>query len=191
MMTGDLTVPPDGAEERPVQGFEFEVGTVNSAGEITQRQTHTARQFIETLPGGMSLELVMIPGGWYLMGCRAGDGFDDERPQHSVRIAPFLLGKYVVTQEQWASVMAWTPPYRCKGLRRPVDRVSWDDATAFCRRLAERTGRAYRLPSETEWEYACRAGTTSPFHFGDAIEGKWERFSSRSAPVQVLSLIHI
>ena len=160
---------PDGIEQHPAQGFDFEVVTVNGLGEIVQRQTHTARQFIENLDGGVSLAMVLIPGGTFLMGSRAGQGYDDERPQHSVVVPSFLMGKYPVTQAQWEAVMGWSPPYRCKGARRPVDRVSWEDARAFCARLSARTGRAYRLASEAEWEYACRAGTTTPFYFGETI----------------------
>jgi formylglycine-generating enzyme required for sulfatase activity len=103
------------------------------------------------------------------MGSRPGQGYEDERPQHSVGLGAFLLGKYPITQEQWGAVMAWEPPYRCQGPRRPVDRVSWDDAVEFCRELSEKTGRAYRLPSEAEWEYGCRAGSTAPFYFGETI----------------------
>jgi formylglycine-generating enzyme required for sulfatase activity len=152
-----------------LQEIEFEVVTVNKQGEIIARKTHRAQQFAQDLGGGVVLEMVVIPGGMFRMGSREGEGYDDERPQHIVRIAPFLMGKYPVTQEQWAAVMKWTPPYRCKGARRPVDRVSWNDASEFCERLAIKTGRAYRLPSEAQWEYACRAGTTTPFYFGQTI----------------------
>jgi formylglycine-generating enzyme required for sulfatase activity len=151
------------------QPFTFEVVTVDGAGEIVGQETHTAAQVVERLDGGASLEMVVIPAGAFLMGSRAGQGYDDERPQHSVRIRSFLMGKVPVTQEQWRAVMGRLPPCRCPGARRPVDRVSWDDARAFCARLAKRTGRAYRLPAEAEWEYACRAGTATPFAFGETI----------------------
>ena len=149
--------------------FAFEVVTVNDRGEITARETHSARQVTEDLDNGVSLEMVVVPGGTFLMGSSAGHGYDDERPQHSVKVASFLMGKYPVTQEQWQAVMGWIPPCRCKGARRPVDRVSWNDAREFCRRLSEKTGRAYRLPSEAEWEYACRARPTTPFYVGETI----------------------
>ncbi len=149
--------------------FAFETVIVDAAGEIIVRQTHTATQFVEDLGGGVSLEMILIPGGTFVMGSRAGQGYDDEGPQHSVRIPPFLMGRHPVTQEQWGAVMGGMPRCRCKGPRRPVDRVSWDDARAFCARLALTTGRAYRLPSEAEWEYACRAGTVTPFHFGETL----------------------
>jgi formylglycine-generating enzyme required for sulfatase activity len=149
--------------------FTFEVVTVDGSGEIVGRETRTAAQVVERLDGGVALEMVVIPGGAFLMGSRAGQGYDDERPQHSVRVRPFLIGKVPVTQEQWLAVMGRLPPCRCPGARRPVDRVSWDDARTFCARLAKRTGQPYRLPAEAEWEYACRAGTATPFYTGETI----------------------
>jgi formylglycine-generating enzyme required for sulfatase activity len=102
------------------------------------------------------------------MGAARGEGYDDERPQHEVTVAPFLMGKYPVTQEQWETVMG-KHPCRFKGARRPVENVAWDDAEEFCKRLSKKTGRAYSLPSEAQWEYACRAGTTTPFYFGETL----------------------
>ena len=102
---------------------------------------------------------------------------NDESPQHPVTVSPFFMGKYPVTQAQWRLVAAMPQvereldpdPSHFKGDNRPVERVSWYDAMEFCARLSAHTGREYRLPSEAEWEYACRAGTTTPFHFGEMI----------------------
>lgn len=149
--------------------FEFSTVTVNREGAIVERSIETARQVTELLGNGVTVEMVAIPGGSFRMGSREGLGFADEHPQHSVRVAAFFMAKYAVTQEQWAAVMDWTPPYRCQGAKRPVDRVSWHDSKEFCQRLSARTGRVYRLPSEAEWEYACRAGTTAPFYVGETI----------------------
>ncbi len=80
----------------------------------------------------------------------------------------FFLGKYPVTQKQYEAVMGNNPSY-FKGPNRPVENVSWNDTTEFFQRLSQKTGRQYRLPSEAEWEYACRAGTTTPFYFGETI----------------------
>ena len=151
------------------QEFEFETVTVNQRGEIIERKTCRAQQFTQSLGNGPVLEMVIIPGGTFLMGSREGDGYDDERPQHHVRLASFFMSKYPVSQEQWQAVIKWSPPYRCKGLERPVDRVSWNGAWEFCERLSKKTGRVYRLPSEAEWEYACRAGATTPFYWGETI----------------------
>jgi formylglycine-generating enzyme required for sulfatase activity len=159
----------DRTRERLEQEVEFVVPTVDRRGEIVDRRAHRAWQFTQDLGNGAILEMVAIPGGTFTMGSPVGRGYDDEHPQHEVTVAPFFMSKYPITQEQWKAVMEWTPPYRCKGASRPVDRVSWNDAREFCERLAEKTGPAYRLPSEAEWEYACRAGTTTPFYFGETI----------------------
>ncbi len=105
------------------------------------------------------------------------DSLSRERPQHQVTIKLFYLGKYLVTQAQWQAVAVLPQvnrrlnpnPSFFKGVNRPVEQVSWYDAVEFCSRLSQYTGRHYRLPSEAEWEYACRAGTTTPFHFGETI----------------------
>ena len=151
------------------QTVSFKTVTVDDRGQVISRDSHTAQQVTETLQGGVALELILIPGGAFWMGSRAGIGYDDETPRHRVSVPPFLMGKVPVTQAQWAAVMDWTPPYRCTGALRPADRVSWHDAMAFCARLSEQTGRGYRLPSEAEWEYACRAGTRTPFYVGENL----------------------
>jgi formylglycine-generating enzyme required for sulfatase activity len=93
----------------------------------------------------------------------------DEGPQHQVTVKSFLMGKYEVTQEQYKKVMG-TNPSDFKGKNLPVERVSWNDAQEFIRRLNSRgDGYTYRLPTEAEWEYACRAGTTTAFAFGDSL----------------------
>ena len=92
-----------------------------------------------------------------------------EGPQHYVNVPEFLMGKYAVTQGQWEAVMGNNPSY-FKGASRPVEKVSWYDTTKFCQKLSQITGKKYSLPSESQWEYACRAGTTTPpFYFGETI----------------------
>lgn len=105
-------------------------------------------------------EMVVLPAGSFEMGDLHGDGNKDEKPVRTVRIGQaFAMGKYEVTQGQWKAVMGSNPSYFKKcGDRCPVEQVSWNDVQAFIRKLNERTGMAYRLPSEAEWEYACRAG---------------------------------
>jgi len=153
----------------PQEPVEFEAVTVDRQGEIIARKTHRAQQYVEDPGGGVLLEMVAIPDGTFLMGSPRGYGYPDERPQHRVTVAPFLMAKYPVTQEQWKAAMGRLPPCRCKGARRPVDRVSWKDATEFCEQLSSKTGRIFRLPSEAQWEYACRARTTTPFYCGETI----------------------
>jgi formylglycine-generating enzyme required for sulfatase activity len=128
---------------------------------------------------GESLRLIQIPAGDFLMGSPANEPerFADEGPQHRVRLGGFLLGQTPVTQAQWGVVARWPKlerdlepdPSRFKGARRPVEQVSWQQAMEFCRRLSQRTGLPFTLPSEAQWEYACRAGTTTPFAFGKTI----------------------
>lgn len=131
------------------------------------------------LLGAVELEMVFIPGGTFLMGSEDSVEQSDsrEKPQHLVTVAPLWIGKTLVTQAQWKAVAALPAvkseldpdPSYFKGADRPVESVTWYDAVEFCARLTKETGRPYRLPSEAEWEYACRAGTTTLFHFGDAV----------------------
>jgi formylglycine-generating enzyme required for sulfatase activity len=116
-------------------------------------------------------EMVVIPGGKFLMGSKA-DPFaatqpsTEEQPEHPVAIKSFSIGKYEVTQEQWYAVMG-TMPSKSKGRKLPVEQISWDAAQLFLKELSKKTGKKYRLPTEAEWEYAARAGTSTTFSFGD------------------------
>ena len=163
----------------PLKLFEFEVVTLNNQGKETTRTRQQAKYYSEELGDGIWLDMVAIPGGHFLMGSPDGEGDADERPQHRVTVPPFLMGKFSVTQAQWSAVAAMPQVNRrlnpdssyFKGAMRPVETVSWDDAVEFCQRLSQHTNRLYRLPSEAEWEYACRAGTTTRYSFGDTITG--------------------
>jgi len=150
--------------------FDFEVVTVNARGNITNRQRHQAQFISEKLGSGAILDMVAIPGGSFMMGSpsREAGRSSDEGPQRTINISPFFMGKYEVTQAQYQAVMG-NNPSDFKGAKRPVENVSWDDAVEFCRKLTQKTGKSYRLPSEAEWEYACRARTTTPFYFGETI----------------------
>jgi len=176
-----------------VPTFAFEVVTVNLGGEIINRRRQQAEYFADNLGNGVILEMVSIPGGSFMMGLSKSERYPHSNydlvvvsakwwtegiPQHRVKVAPFYMGKYPVTQAQWQAVAALPPvdgelnpdPSEFKGANRPVENVSWYDAVEFCARLSLETGRHYRLSSEAEWEYACRAGTTtSIFHFGETI----------------------
>jgi len=148
--------------------IEFETVRVDQQGSVIERQTHGATVFDQDLGGGVVLELVAVPGGSFVMGSPRGQGYEDEWPQHRVTVASFLLGRYPITTEQWRALMG-AHVCRFKGPRLPAEQVSWAMATAFCRRLALATGRAYGLPTEAQWEYACRAGSSTPFSFGETI----------------------
>jgi eukaryotic-like serine/threonine-protein kinase len=113
------------------------------------------------------MDLILVPPGTFVMG--SDRGLPLESPVHAVTVAhPFLLGKCPVTQEQWAAVVGTNPSEFRGGRGLPVDSVSWDDAQTFCARLGQAAGRIVRLPSEAEWEYACRAGTATEFFHGES-----------------------
>ena len=171
-----------------LEPFEFTTVTVDSRGAVTDRRKGLAREFTENLDG-VSLEMVEISGGTFVMGSpkKERGRFFDEDTHHEVSVSPFYVGKFEVTQAQWRVVASWpsvatelsADPSFFQGEDLPVEKVSWDDAVEFCARLAKRTGRVYRLPTEAEWEYACRAGTTTPFAFGPTISPKIVNYDSK------------
>ena len=123
---------------------------------------------------GVTLELVEIPGGSFVMGSPESDqnAPATERPQRFVTMSAFAIGETEVTHAQWRAVMGMNlcdPTVSCKD--RPVETVSWEDCREFCGKLSELSGRAIRLPTEAEWEYACRAGSTTRYSFGDSNLG--------------------
>ena len=120
---------------------------------------------------GVKLEMVLIPAGKFMMGSPASEkGRNENETQHEVTLSkPFYMGKYEVTQEQWQAVMGNNPSSRTKEARLPVTNVSWLDCQEFIKKLNAKTSGGYRLPKEAEWEYACRAGTTTVYSFGDKI----------------------
>ncbi|NET82825.1 MAG: formylglycine-generating enzyme family protein [Moorea sp. SIO1F2] len=188
VVTIELGAGTEISPEIELEPFEFEVATIElkptgwfrrKTELIINRHQHQAYGFTEDLGNGVELEMVGIREGSFIMGSpETEEGHSDsESPQHQVTVKSFFMGKYPVTQAQWQAVAALTQvnrelkpnPSYFKGDDRPVERVSWYDAVEFCARLSEYTKRPYRLPSEAEWEYACRAGTTTPFHFGETI----------------------
>jgi formylglycine-generating enzyme required for sulfatase activity/uncharacterized caspase-like protein len=148
----------------------FTTKTVNKTGKIVNQENHQAKYFKEDLSNGITLDMVQIPGGSFKMGSPESEKgrSQNESPQHEVNVPGFSMGKFVVTQEQYQQIMGKNPS-SFSGAKRPVEKVSWNDAVEFCQKLSQQTGREYRLPSEAEWEYACRGGTTTPFHFGETI----------------------
>ncbi|HQE28575.1 MAG TPA: chitobiase/beta-hexosaminidase C-terminal domain-containing protein [Phycisphaerae bacterium] len=115
------------------------------------------------------LEMVQIPAGTFQMGDSTGNGEANELPVHTVTISqPFYIGKYEITQIQWQAVMGSNPSnFKDGDMNRPVEQVSWDDCQAFITALSTRLGRTFRLPTEAEWEYACRAGSEDDYYFGN------------------------
>jgi formylglycine-generating enzyme required for sulfatase activity len=172
------------AEASPpvLETFSFKMLAYDKRARIKDEREKTVKTFREQLSPDVWLEVVEIPGGVFTMGAPVSEiGPDTERPQHLVTVPQFWVGKYEVTQEQWRAV-AMLPkvkidlkrePSSFKGNDKlPVDTVSWYDAVEFCDRLQQKTGRGYRLLTEAEWEYAARAGTITPYAFGETITPK-------------------
>ena len=178
--------------------FAFDVITINDRGQQTQRKLNQARYFNEDLGNGITLDMVSIPGGKFMMGTEDEEierlvkkykleWFRNEKPQHQVTVKSFFMGKYQVTQAQWKAVASLPKfsnhldpnPSRFKGDNLPIENVSWEDAVEFCARLSRETGKEYRLPTEAEWEYACRSSTTTPFYFGETITGDLANYRAR------------
>jgi uncharacterized protein (TIGR02996 family) len=135
------------------------------------------RRTIE-LKKGVDMQFVWIPPGAFLMGSPASEeGRGRNEIQQRVSLPQgFYLGVYPATQEQWQAVMR-SNPSEVNGDSRPVDMVSWDDCAEFCKQLGAKSGKHLRLPREAEWEYACRAGTTTPFHFGTTISAQQANYN--------------
>lgn len=182
---GDSSVE-DAAEAGELLALSVETAQVVEAradtGEVTWRIDKHPLQvqgYREQLAKGVELTMVQIPAGSFLMGSAEDEPerYDNEGPQHQVQLQGFFMGQKPITQAQWQVVAGWQKlqrdlnpdPALRKGLHRPVESVLWEDAIEFCQRLSQRCGRTYTLPSEAQWEYACRAGTTTPFHFGGTL----------------------
>jgi formylglycine-generating enzyme required for sulfatase activity len=173
---------------------------------VISHQTHRGQYFSEQLDEMTQLNMMLIPSGTFMMGQTEAEkeelirmnGEEDyqnyyvrELPRHEVTVPSFFMGRYPITQAQWRVVASYPKidqdldpdPFNFKGANRPVEQVSWDDATEFCRRLSRQTNRTYRLPSEAEWEYACRAGTTTPFHFGETISDELANYCPQNREI--------
>ena len=191
-------------QNMPLQRFPTSTGLLRQEGGrwSTERRPLQVEGYREGLGGRLALTLIEIPAGSFLKGSPPDEPerFDDEGPQHEVKLESFFISQTPITQAQWRAVAGWQPlpaerwgqdlnpdpshfqtsegqaegevclfPGEANTDNRPVENVSWLDAMEFCNRLSQRTGRTYTLPSEAQWEYVCRAGTTTPFHFGDTI----------------------
>ncbi|NEQ39234.1 MAG: SUMF1/EgtB/PvdO family nonheme iron enzyme [Okeania sp. SIO3I5] len=170
--------PPPPRSEFPIQTFT--TVTVDRRGERISSRQGKAEVMTENF-NGVSLEMVKISAGRFLMGSPETEvgRRDTESPQHYVDVPEFFMGKYPVTQAQWEAVMGNNPSH-FKGANRPVENVSWRDATEFCQKLSQITGKKYSLPSESQWEYACRARTSTPFYFGETITSELANYDGTS-----------
>ncbi|MDJ0704694.1 MAG: formylglycine-generating enzyme family protein [Leptolyngbyaceae cyanobacterium MO_188.B28] len=173
--------------------FSFEVAMIerNPPGSgqwVITRQSGEGQLYEEKLGADLVLDMVMIPGGRFMMGAPVDEPGrrSTEGPQHEVVVRDFYMGRYPVIQAQWRFVASLPRvnlalklnPSSFKGDDHPVDCVSWLDAVEFCARLSQYAGQEYRLPTEAEWEYACRAGTTTPFHVGKTLSPKLANYDS-------------
>jgi formylglycine-generating enzyme required for sulfatase activity len=203
----EATAKPKPAPE--LLGYEFDVIRADERGRLVERRKERARFYVENAGAGVTLEMVELPAGSFVMGSNQNDleqvginygrGLSKdaklavqsrllaETPQRTVKVAGFYMSKYEITQAQWR-VVAGLPkvnhelmsdPSAFKGGNRPVEQISWEDAVEFCERLSRLTGRRYRLPTEAEWEYACRAGTTWQFSLGETIEPDWVNYDGK------------
>jgi len=162
-----------GYTQQEAGASESQVRKMQSAQQAAAKALGVSVQFTNSL----GIELVLIPAGEFMMGSPAGtkDADLNETPQHRVQITkPFYMGTCEVTQEQYEKLMGTLPFFdtqlkSSRGPNFPAEFISQSAAAAFCRKLSEQEGHVYRLPTEAEWEYACRAGTTTPFCFGDTI----------------------
>ncbi|MBD2325803.1 SUMF1/EgtB/PvdO family nonheme iron enzyme [Alkalinema sp. FACHB-956] len=193
--------PPKPPFRKPQPPFP---GKSQQQGWIQIRERQTAQGYIEKLGDALTLEMVQIPGGSFMMGQTEAEkaqfisvldeeGYQNyyacELPQHSVTVPSFFMGRYPVTQAQWQFVAGLElvdrelnpDPANFKGDNRPVEQIAWHDAIEFCGRLSRYTNREYSLPSEAQWEYACRAGTTTPFHFGETIDSSIANYDGKYA----------
>ena len=194
---GNRSSTPEPSQESRFKAFNFEIVEVNAKGEQIKKESKQSQYFSQDLGNDITLEMVAIPGGTFTMGTEDEEierlvkkfdwqYFSREKPQHQVTLPSFYMGKYPITQAQWQAIAATakididleTNPSNFTGNELPVERVTWYQATEFCKRLSRETKQEYRLPSEAEWEYACRAGTTTPFYFGETITGKLANYDA-------------
>jgi formylglycine-generating enzyme required for sulfatase activity len=158
------TRSPDTQSFKPVSNLTEDTSSKSSPS-LLVTPSRSPQILTKTLPGDIKLEMVKIPAGSFTMG---SDEYDGEKPKHQVKLQEFYLGKYPVTQEQYQAVMGKNPSNFKDNPKNPVEQVSWNDAQEFCKKLNQLiAGKDFRLPTEAEWEYACRAGTQTRYYFGD------------------------
>lgn len=175
-------LPPVPQHNKPPEALysvDFSNAQVDADGRLVTRTPEQTVAYAEDLGPGNRLEMLQVRPGAFSMGSSVNEPYGDavERPTHRVQVSGFFLSRFEITQQQWATVASWpkvsvdlpTRPSSFKGEDRPVEGVTWLEAKEFCARLSRQTGRLYRLPTEAEWEFACRGGTETPFSFGQTI----------------------
>ncbi len=170
-----------------LQNYEFETVSVDESGKIIRRKTIKSDIFRESINDELFLDMVLVPSGQFMMGSPDDEIFhnSNESPFHLVKTSQYLMSKHAINQEKWKAI-AHLPkinldlsmsPSKFRGAELPVENISWLEANEFCLRLSKYTGRTYRLPTEAEWEYACRAKTETPFPFGVTITSALANFN--------------
>lgn len=190
--------------------FTAKTVQVNRRGEIVNMETINVSYYNEPLSGEIKpIRMMAIPQGEFWMGSPESEEgrYEDESPQHLVKVPAFFMSQTPITQAQWKAIASLPEegktlkldPSRFKGDDLPVERVSWQDAIEFCARLSRATGKKYRLPSEAEWEYACRAISNQvpkklnekpvypPFHFGETLTSNLANYREKTTPVRSFS----
>ena len=174
--------PPSLSSQPSLLTVSFETVRVNDKGKIVEQSPKQAQYFTEELGDDFTFDMIKIEGGSFDMG---SNEYDREQPIHPVTVPSFYMGKFVVTQAVYARVTGQNPATNSNRDRfvdpnKPIINVSWNDAIAFCKALNKRSplrGQNYRLPTEAEWEYACRAGTTTKYSFGNAIASEVSHYN--------------
>lgn len=196
---GPIPTPPTPSWQ--LKGFTFTTATIEidkKSAKISKKEGK-ATYFSDRLSEGVILEMVEIPRGNFVMGHDCFGSNQDCCPEHSVDLQTFYMSKYEITQLQW-KVVAMMPKVRInldpdpstnKGEHKPVENVSWEEAYEFCDRLFWATGRKYTLPSESQWEYAARAGTTSSFAFGGGLSTEIVNFVSKQGGINRMKTIDV
>jgi formylglycine-generating enzyme required for sulfatase activity len=159
-----------------LQPFTFQSIRLDAQGNVVDRVVGQAWKYVEAGCPALHFDLVALPGGTFQMGSPRGQGYEDETPRHLVSLKPFLLARTPVTQALWQVVTGRAAHGRFQGADLPVENLTWLEAREFCQKLGRQTGRAYRLPSEAEWECACRAGLSNPFSTGETITTSYANY---------------
>jgi formylglycine-generating enzyme required for sulfatase activity/nucleoside phosphorylase len=164
---------------------EFSPVKLNKKGTIVAQPKTQIPIYTEDLGNTISLKMVKIPAGEFSMGSTTEEGrYGYESPQHKVKVPEFYISQTLVTQAQWQQIMKNNPAKFKGDDNLPVEQISWIEAQKFCQELSQSTHRKHRLPSEAEWEYACRAGTTTPFYFGTTISSEVANYRAQDEKVE-------
>jgi len=182
-----------------LQSRSILVPLVDDTGVVSSSYAASNLHYLEDLGGGVSLDMTLVPGGSFAMGTSDPPFNNDPStaPVHNVSVPALYLGTYLITRGQWRQVSTF--PQVSQALHAifpldmpldventlPIDAVFAQEAQEFCARLANYTGRPYRLPSEAEWEYCCRAGTTTTYHFGDGISLDVANYNALQRPLSL------